>query len=322
MHRPERSPFRNTHTEPVLDGIQMMVGFASIVLNILLLVANHLRKATRWEVDGLLITATAVLDCVIGGYFVLGTAFRVVDPTIVHDSSPWCVVSFMMGRTASIAVLDMVALLALVRYMVIVHQHPPRRWFWSCLAVLLLGLCFVVALLRASTDVLHVFPSRMYCAPTHRDDAAHYKILVHLTVLLSFPPILIIPFCYIGITVAYVRQIYAMYNGEFPPYGRPLRRVVGMALIVLAYFAAILPEFVLLIAFRSYGKRPSPLFDGLAVTAFNTISIINALFPLLFHEEINPTNAGILDAIATMPPATKQSSMVLNEVLCSDHPPL
>ncbi|KAJ9088597.1 hypothetical protein DSO57_1021490 [Entomophthora muscae] len=301
VHVVEKNPFRgNIHNEYALDGIQMLMGFVSILLNILLLISNYLRKKSRWEVDGLLITITALLDCVIGCYFVIGTAFRLTDPSVVYDSSPWCVFSFTMGRTASVACLNMVALLAMVRYAVIVHQHPPRRWCWTTVAILLLVTCFIVAMLRAHTDTLYVFPSRMYCAPINRHDTAHYKILVNITVWIALPPILIIPFCYISLAVNYVRQVRGLYGGVFPRHGRHPRHVVGMFLIVIAYVAAIIPKLYMLISFFQFENTPSPLFDGISTTSSNFISIINAIFPLLFHEEINPITAGLLESMPSM----------------------
>ncbi|KAJ9088586.1 hypothetical protein DSO57_1021480 [Entomophthora muscae] len=294
----ETSPFEgNIHDEYVLDSIQMLMGFVSILLNILLLISNYLRKKSRWEVDGLLITITALLDCVIGCYFVIGTAFRLTDPSVVYDSSPWCVFSFTMGRFAPFASLSMVALLAIVRYVVIVHRRPPRRWLWTTTAILLLISCLAVVILRAHTDVLYVSPSLMYCAPTHRSDVAHYKALVHITVLISFPPILIIPFCYISLTLNYVRQVRGLYGGVFPRHGR---HVVGMFLIVIAYVAATIPKLSMLISFFLFENIPSPFFDGISTTSSNFISIINAIFPLLFHDEINPTTAGLLKSMPSM----------------------
>ncbi|KAJ9077468.1 hypothetical protein DSO57_1016594 [Entomophthora muscae] len=281
------------HTDALLgmDLIQVAMGGTSIFLNSLLLISNYKRNNTRWAIDGILISITALLDCIVGLFLVCGTLLRISNPSIVYDNSPWCIVSFIASRILTIACLDLVAILSLVRYLVINRNHSQRPKLWISISILVLLSLSTIAVFRILTEKLSVFPSRMYCTPI---PSPKTTILARLTEGLCLLPLVIIPLCYISITASYIRRAYITYGGEFPVNSRPVRRILGVMLIILAYYAATVPKYVIVGTFRIYNQLPSPLVDAISTIAFTSIPLINAIFPLMFHEEINAAYCSLL----------------------------
>lgn len=266
-----------------LDIAKVLLGVVGVALNVVLFAANA-RRSPRSSTDRGLLSLTAVIDLVLGAHTICATLVRIARPELVTDGSVWCAFSYILGHTAAVASVDMVALLSLVRYLSIARGHRHRSRLWVAIAFgLLVALC-AVDLARIASSQLYVYPSAMYCAPLGTVFSPLCVALSYVNLLFSFPPLLVIPTCYFLVALFYRRGYIDMYGGELPRVA--FRRLLGLLAVVVGYALVILPKYTMVVLFRLTDRVPSPALDATCALLFNGVPIINALFPLLFHQEI------------------------------------
>ncbi|KAJ9060455.1 hypothetical protein DSO57_1030751 [Entomophthora muscae] len=286
--------FGNTERVWWIETLQLSIACVSIVLNGVLLRSNYRRTESRWATDGILITLTAILDLILGAYLITNSSIRFTHPELVRDNSDWCTLTFIMGRAFGLACLVLVALLSLVRYLVIVRGHKPHPRRWTCISLFICLFLPILFSVRAKLSTLYVFPSKLYCSPVQTESGFFPHFVAVVFYGLSLPPLVIIPFCYASVSFHYSRLVSNIYGGETSTRAKIREKIIGTTIIVISYWFVILPDFIQLLAFRQYGFITNPYLDGLVCCLSNCISLINALFPLLYHEEIRREASYIL----------------------------
>ncbi|KAJ9079186.1 hypothetical protein DSO57_1038056 [Entomophthora muscae] len=266
--------------EPWLNILQMAVASGSFILNIILLLANYRRENTRWATDGILCTITGLADCTIAMYVMLSTAARTFDHTLLYDDSTWCRINYIVGRTMGLACLDVAALLSLVRYLVIVRGHAPHPRGWACVALSLLALIATVTFEHSRNSTIYVFPAKLYCSPVNeRNSLLLLSILIQL---LGILPLFVIPFCYARVSLHYVKIASRL---SVQPQLRS--KIFGICIMATAYILAFAPDYIIFGLLNYFYILPTPLLTGLASCISGCVSLLNAIFPLLYHTEIH-----------------------------------
>ncbi|KAJ9077936.1 hypothetical protein DSO57_1011896 [Entomophthora muscae] len=250
-----------------------------LVANAVLLACNY----GRWSIDGILITINALIDCIIGANAILSTWFRIQYPSALNDNSLWCHVTFVIERALSIACLNVVMLLALVRYFVIVRKTNSNPRVWTCAALSLVLALLVMVGVRSKDAKLHVYPSGMYCYTFYSQLDDINKVFYLIFPLFYVPHLAIIPFCYFRISCYYHQLIQTT---EFVITTRLWRKIMGLAIVVLVYWVSIIPHIFLVHIAASTKHMPSPTWDKVFYCLKISFILINAMFPIMFQAEI------------------------------------
>ncbi|KAJ9049193.1 hypothetical protein DSO57_1027130 [Entomophthora muscae] len=270
-----------THSILGLDIVRIVIGVAGVVSNVVLFIANNRRK-DEISTDRELFTLTILLDLAQAMQIICGTVVRTVSPGTAADGSVWCAFSYILGHTTAVASINLVALLSLMRYLSIVRGCKQRTRFWVAVGFALLTALCALDLARVANSILYVSPSSMYCAPFGMGSALQ-AVLSYISFIMFVSPLVIIPICYLMVGLFYRRTYINMHGGELPQVVR--RRLLGLLLITVGYYIAILPKCISIIL-RTFNKAASPTFDAWFAILFSLVPIINAMFPLLFHQEV------------------------------------
>ncbi|KAI0244262.1 hypothetical protein L0F63_005988 [Massospora cicadina] len=262
--------------EPWLDILQMVTAVGSLVLNIVLLLANYRRGENRWATDGILCTINAIADS------------RVSDPKLIYDDSLWCKINYFVARSLALICLGIAALLALVRYLVIVRGHQPHPRRWTCVTLVFVGFSIFITVQRAAGARIYVYPSKLYCSPVSLQPSLSGVSVATAIEFLTILPLLIIPFCYSRVSTFYARLISNLNSSYIATRARfrVHHKILGILAIAIAYSLAVLPDYAVLVFLWHFKFSPPSLIIGLATCLSNFVSVLNAIFPLVYHEEI------------------------------------
>ncbi|KAJ9073398.1 hypothetical protein DSO57_1016939 [Entomophthora muscae] len=269
-----------------IGTLQILTAVLSFSVNIILLICNYHRGKERWSTDGILITINAVLDCILSWYLIIADLFRISNPSLVYDGSPWCHVTFIFERAIGTSCLNVVMLLSVVRYLVIVQKKNSNRIVWTGATMALIFGLLTVTLIRSSNTKLHVYPSGMYCYPISTEEGKVESITYFVYLLFYVPHMFIIPFCYFCISRHYSLIISTFDMTHFNLPTRIQAKVFGLAAVAVAYWACIMPHIIIVQSIYILNTKPPPLLDGLLYWLKGCFLLINAIFPLLFHTEI------------------------------------
>ncbi|KAJ9049986.1 hypothetical protein DSO57_1018714 [Entomophthora muscae] len=267
------------------DLFLIVLASSAAVLNAILIVCNHRRGDGRWASDGILIAMGAAFDLQLGVYVAVASLVRVVSGELVYDGSIWCKVNFIVERTLAVTCLNLVMLLALMRYLVIVRRYKSLPLLWFSISSGTFLLIFLITLLRSKSTKLYVYPSGLYCYPMTSKRVFIKDVFSNTFTLLCVPHLFIIPLCYLSIANHYKRLISNIYECGFATHVH--RQIRGICILSAAYWVAFAPHIALVFLVRVFETLPSPGLDMLIYYLKTSSLIINALFPLLFHEEIN-----------------------------------
>ncbi|KAJ9056661.1 hypothetical protein DSO57_1030681 [Entomophthora muscae] len=268
-----------------LDSLLLFTSFTSLALNGVLVIGNYRRGARRWATDGILITMTAFLDCLMSICIIWATLSRLVDPSLVYDGSRWCHITFICGRILGMTCLNLVMYLSLVRYLVIVRHRNSNPRFWTILAILTVLSIAVITVLRYTDPDLRVFPSGVYCSVVSQDATLGISLVSNALYLFSFPPLFVVPFCYAKVSSHYARLI-SICESDLHVVRKMRGKIAGIILVTLAYWLAVIPGVLLYFAIRLFDLVPSPTIDGLVYWLLTSVALINGIFPIFFHNEI------------------------------------
>ncbi|KAJ9070780.1 Galanin-like G-protein coupled receptor npr-9 [Entomophthora muscae] len=261
-----------------IDLLYSLTTLVSFVVNVILLVCNYRRGEGRWSTDGILITINALLDSILAAYAVSSTLVRIQYPSTIFRDSLWCHITLFIERALSTACLNTVMLLALVRYLVIVHKTNPYPRFWAFVAFGLILALLILAGICSRDSKLYVYPSGMYCYPVFSRLENTSKAVYLFYLIFYIPHLLIISFCYLRISWHYQQLLRAR---EFRATTGVWGKILGLFVVVLAYWVSIIPHIVIVNI-----VNPNITLDGLFYWFKGCFLLINALFPVLFHLEI------------------------------------
>ncbi|KAJ9068920.1 hypothetical protein DSO57_1023775 [Entomophthora muscae] len=269
-----------------VDSLQIIVSLVSVALNGILLLCNYRRGNGRWATDGILISMNAALDCVISMYMIGGTIYRLMYPSLVIDNSTWCKVSFIMERSLAISCIHLVMLLALARYIAIVNNRSTSSHVWILSAILSTTGIFAFTIYRSYKIQLFLYPSGMYCrTKDHKNNfiSVTYPLFYFFITIL---PLVIIPYCYIRISYHYARLIRNMHMSDMPITSYIRGKNKGIIVVAIAYWFAATPHMLVFYLHRTFQVNTDATVDGLCYCFKSSVLLINAIFPILFHNEI------------------------------------
>ncbi|KAJ9073401.1 hypothetical protein DSO57_1016942 [Entomophthora muscae] len=267
-----------------IDALQVATALASFSLNGILLLCNYRRGKNRWTTDGILITINALLDCVISFTLILNAFIRLGYPALVYDGSTWCRISFINEEVLGAVCLNLVTVLALARYLIIVRGYNPHPMAWTFVALFVALVASFTLSFRVVEAQLYVYPAGMYC----------YLIAPQLGVLTPFsivcfllyvPHLFIIPYCYLRLSYHYSR-VMNRHVCEFDASYRLKQKILGLIVVIVVYWLSLIPYITVSSAIRYFHFAIPPLADGLIYWLKCCFILINALFPILFHAEI------------------------------------
>lgn len=273
-----------THVEPV-DLIYLLLAVLSLALNALMVYITCRRRRSGWAIDIILLLMIGVSDFLAALVVVLlqlwkfNTSYRAV-----YIGSSWCHASAVLSQGTLLATICLTALLALVRYLVIVRGNSVSNITWTFVATLILIQCWTVAIANEILSESRLVPSGIFCSSIDSRSTS-LNAAFYLVLLL---PLIIIPTCYSLLTHHFRKLVHRSrkaYGNEIP---RGFRmRFFGLAAMVVVYIFSLFPEYTLhMLVFMFQMELPHWVTDLGRICTFN-LTIYNATFALIYHQDIN-----------------------------------
>ncbi|KAJ9072571.1 hypothetical protein DSO57_1026146 [Entomophthora muscae] len=268
-----------------LDVAMFLVSLAGLAINSVLLYVTRVFRGVTQAVDTVLIQFIAVFDAVICLVMMLGIVLRrIVGESILSNNGWWCRMSAIVYSGSLLVVLVFTALLAIVRYLAIVHGLQINNLHFSILMYSILASIYILFSLLAFNCTTVVPPSGLYCTPRFSGPSLLSRIGGYITLALLAFSLVAIPVSYLGVTLHYQKMV----NGFKESYSlwRLQRSIYSLIIVMICYTATTLPEFILVgLSVSNLATRTS-LNDGIVILLLSTITIINPLFSLLMHNDI------------------------------------
>lgn len=248
-------------------------------LNGMLLAITARKK--RWVIDSTLIAVIACFDMLLCVFMACSVATRlIVGTSMLTVRGSWCIASSIIFCGCTIVTLFFTALLSLVRYLVIVRGHRIRNARWTAASLVLLILLWAMFGISGAYSIRYLLPSGLYCTPQFYSNEPMVKLFGYTIFFLLLFSLVVIPACYVGVTLHY-RYILSQCEDV-----NPLQPVTArLTLIVVAYLLAILPETLHVALALTHIVQRTGTSDGIVMTLLFSVTLINALFALLMHEE-------------------------------------
>ncbi|KAJ9060879.1 hypothetical protein DSO57_1026291 [Entomophthora muscae] len=263
-----------------IDVAMVGIGLLAVTLNVLLL---RILFRERLTIDRGLMAAIGLFDIAMSGFIIYSVVMR-WSGVLIQTGSAMCLVSSVLFNSATVLTPMFVAQLSMVRYLAIVRGV---RMGWKSLVFCLISLLlvWVIFLWRGLTSELVLLPSGMYCTPLYWGMDISDKLFGSIILVVVIPSLIAIPFAYNRVMTHY-RQIIPLSRLEGYIVQQQLRRnTTFITITVIAYFMAFIPELVHVFLTIVFDVQRTALSDGIVMTLLFSITITNALFALLLHEE-------------------------------------
>ncbi|KAJ9052073.1 hypothetical protein DSO57_1037814 [Entomophthora muscae] len=271
----------------VIDILLIAVALFGMGLNILLLCIACLRKTQRWAIDALFIVAIALFDFVVSMSVAVSLGVRFWLGEQVWDAQgAWCKFTAIGISGGTVITLGFTACLAVARYLALVRgkQLNTRAWLGGAVAVMSGLLGFTIE--RGLNGMSFVLPSGFYCTPQYYGDDLVTVCFGMYTGLVFISAVVLIPFCYIQISLHYSQVITTMRDIGHLAIRRRLRRNTAYLVIVLGgYSFSIFPEFLHIFISMVFKVTRTSLSDGIVMLLISCLTLINPTFALLLHDE-------------------------------------
>ncbi|KAI0235990.1 hypothetical protein L0F63_004760 [Massospora cicadina] len=266
-----------------IDWAVLVLGLLGIGLNGVLLHITRKRHNVLQKIDSIFLLVVAVMDLLACLFMTASVVMRwVFGKQIMDERGALCAVGSVLLCALIATSMVATALLALVRYLVIVHdvRIERARFLYSSAALLLC--VFLMIVIRGATTRMSLRPSGLYCVTKLWGVEQDTRIFGMIGLILTVASLLCVVICYTKLALHYHRLVH-----QSIALGAPTLRsrsvVVQMFIVIVAYLVATMPEFVS-VWYSRVTIRTSTL-DGIVCTLLFSVTLINALFALLMHEE-------------------------------------
>ncbi|KAJ9072156.1 hypothetical protein DSO57_1030183 [Entomophthora muscae] len=271
-----------------LDICLLLLSVVSLALNVLMMSIAVFRRRGQWAIDEVLLLMIGSTDALLAAFLILSQLWKwATDNAIVRDGSCWCRLSSTLVWGTTVATLDLTALLAVMRFMIIVRGYTVAGHTWKRLGVLITTLVWILFISKDMLSTARVFPSGMYCASIWGSTDAISILYYTAMLVLVIPPLFVVPFCYAAITAHYHRLIAQMDETHKQFTTNLTLKLHGMVLIIVLYLLALLPEYIQAFVSFAFTMKLTSWIDGLTKISIFCVTIVNVIFALLFHEDIN-----------------------------------
>lgn len=261
-------------------GLVCLSGVGLALNTLVLYMAALFRQEVA--VDTVAMTLVAVLDLAACLFIAVAQCVRWCGGGVP------CWVDLGLFATASFGSLGMTAMLSAVRYVSIVRgwRVDTRRGILGCLGVL--GVLWGVVVVRGLVFPMALMPSQFYCMPVPAYSHPGYVALdlVYSALLLPCPVVIVAS--YVRVTCHYRRLARpddspAMsWADQLAGYYR--RVTLKLVLIVVAYFVAIVPEYLLSLLSLVSAFQRTYAQDAVAFLLMFSLAIVNPFFVIHLHE--------------------------------------
>ncbi|KAI0238602.1 hypothetical protein L0F63_005893, partial [Massospora cicadina] len=255
--------------------------------------------------DTLLLVIMSLMDSLIGVTWILFSVGKWYTSYHLLEVPIWCQIQGSISIGALEASSDCAAILALLRYLVIVWRVPVRRIWWDTFSLALVSISLTCAVRSAEMSI--VMPVGSYCEPItlqHTTFSRFYSVWLLGRIIVI--PVIIIA-CYGGIIVHYHRlKVYLNYQihgCEMPKLTQTIKRphdeinctIYQLLGVCVAYAVAFLPSLIANIAQVILNAvNQNVYFDAIIIVSIMSIIFINPLFAVLVHHETNHELKSIL----------------------------
>ncbi|KAJ9069680.1 hypothetical protein DSO57_1016154 [Entomophthora muscae] len=276
-----------------IDVAILVVGFVAVVLNLLLL---RILLGERLAVDCGLMAIIGVLDLIVNVFMICSVVVR-WSGYFLQESFSLCLASAVTFNSASVLTPMLVAQLSYVRYLAIVRGKVlGKLWIISSLAMVFS--VWGMFIWRGLASELVLLPSGAYCTPLYWGFDITDQTFGITVILLVFPSLLVTPICYYHIMAHYRTTIsFDGINGYFAH--RQLKRhSIHVVLVMVAYGMAFMPELIHVFLTIAFDVPRTAMSDAIVMTLLFSMTITNALFTLLLHEDTRLSFSNILNTSA------------------------
>ncbi|KAI9296531.1 hypothetical protein K502DRAFT_340922 [Neoconidiobolus thromboides FSU 785] len=273
---------------PAVDAIAFIVAILSILSNALLFYITCFRRKFNFAIDSIMVTFIAVFDLIVSVFMFISLIFKwATDNVYTKDQSYWCHMSSILFGSTTFATLTLVALFAVLRYLVIVKGYRIHSMTSVIASIILIGSTWAIFLERSfSSSRLKVNPSGLYCVPQMWGRDWDDRVLAFYLLIITVPSIIMIPLFNSLVAVHYGKIVKEMgRESKIPGIGKLRSNVIKLFIIVFAYTITTLPEFISVIyVVITDGIRYS-LLDGIVITLFFSVTLVNSFFTLFLHDD-------------------------------------
>lgn len=280
-----------------IDVAMAAIGVVAVALNLFLL---RILGQEKFTIDGGLMMLIATSDLALGAFVVFSVSLRHADAAR-HAGFGMCLASSVVFNAATVVTPVLVAQLSMVRYLAIVRgQHVSRGYVG--VSLLAMGLVWCLFLWRGLTSPLVLLPSGIACTPRYWGRRVADKLFGLPILAIALPSLVATPVCYYRIMAHYWAML--SFDGHGAQLAkRQLRRQASyIALFMVAYAVAFLPKLAHVLLTTAFAYRRTALADGLVMSLLFTITVTNALFTLLLHEDTRQVVSNLIYISFQSPP--------------------
>ncbi|KAJ9084923.1 hypothetical protein DSO57_1019100 [Entomophthora muscae] len=243
------------------------------------------QKRGSWAIDITLLLLIGVSDILAGLVAVVLQFWKLNSSyTAAYAGSHWCYANAVLSHSTLLTTITLTALLALVRYLTIVRGKSVSNRICTVAAMFLISLCWASSVAKGVLSDSVLDPSGFVCSLSDKTNW-HISAAIYIGMALPF---FTIPVCYLLLTYHFrklVRQMRRKYSGVVPK-GFQMR-FDGMVLVVILYILAIFPEYTLRVIIFAFQVEVSPWLISAGRICTFSLTIFNAVFALIYHEDIN-----------------------------------
>ncbi|KAI0244527.1 hypothetical protein L0F63_000240 [Massospora cicadina] len=288
-HDPIAVVFGKVEPHLGLDIAMLVLGAIGLIINVLLLHITRVYREAAHAIDITLIRIVSLFDTTACVYMVAGIFLRwAVGEWILTNDGLWCRASAVMFSGSTLITLVFTAILALTRYLAICRGWKIDSLRSSIYAIILVIAILLMLIILVTCYSVIVPPSGLYCSPRFWSESIWNRFFGIVTLGLLIFSLTTIPLCYLGLTLHYRRLVRRM-GGVKRYYS--LRRIqkstYSLIAVSVSYAVSTFPEFIVVGLVVSRVIQRSSILDGIVILLLVTTTIINPLFSLLMHDDIN-----------------------------------